>query len=120
MLYHVVIEKKPVKTGKDGAEENKTDLTKEQLIARFIEPYELGNPITVNGTTIQTSEINRLTVKATEASIESFIPAIEAEDRNSSVIMFGGPSYLERAIYRAPDVTDEFITGPAGSKKPIA
>ncbi|ENT5685040.1 TIR domain-containing protein, partial [Salmonella enterica] len=25
-----------------------------------------------------------------------------------------------RAIYRAPDVTDEFITGPAGSKKPIA
>lgn len=50
MLYHVVIEKKPAKTGKAGVEENKTDLTKEQLIARFIEPYEQGNPITVNGT----------------------------------------------------------------------
>ncbi|MGX5027866.1 TIR domain-containing protein [Enterobacter asburiae] len=117
MLYHVVIEKKPAKNGKAGVEENKTDLTKEQLIARFIEPYEQGNPITVNGTTIQTSEINRLTVKATESSIESLIPAIEAEDRNSSVFMIGGPSYLERAIYRATDVTDEFITGPAGSKK---
>lgn len=119
MLYHVVIEKKPEKVGKAGVEEIKTDLTKEQLIARFIEFYEQGNPITVNGTTIQTSEINRLTVKATDASIESYIPALKQEDRNSSFVMIGGPSYINRAIYRATDVTDEFITGPAGNKKSI-
>lgn len=117
MLYHVIIEKKLEKGTAGSHEESKTDLTKEQLIARFIEPYDLGDSITVNGTTIRSSEISRLTVKATEASIESYIPALKAEDQYSDFVMIGGPSYLERAIYNAPDVTDEFITGPAGGKK---
>lgn len=117
MLYHVVIERKVGKGTAESQEESKTDLTKEQLIARFIDPYDLGNSITVNGTTIHSSEISRLTVKATEASIESYIPALKAKDQYSDFVMIGGPSYIEQAIYNAPDVTDEFITGPAGSKK---
>ncbi|MGM3224057.1 hypothetical protein [Dickeya zeae] len=41
MYYHAVIEKKPAKMRKLVLRK-KTGLTKEQLIARFIEPYEHG------------------------------------------------------------------------------
>lgn len=116
MLYHIVIQKKAVKSGKAGIEETKTDLTKEQLITRFIEPYELSNPITVNGTTIQPSEIERLTVKKSENTIESYIPAIEEENARDGFISFAA-SLVDQAIWKATDVTDEFITGPAGNKK---
>ncbi|EFM2100120.1 nucleotide-binding protein [Escherichia coli] len=118
MLYHIVITKKSVKAGKAGLEETKTDLTKEQLIARFIEPYELGNPITVNGTTIQPSEIERVTVKESANVIESYIPAIEAENARSGFISFG-VSLVDQAIWQATDVTDEFVTGPVGHKKEL-
>ncbi|HDR2754258.1 TPA: nucleotide-binding protein [Enterobacter asburiae] len=115
MLYHVVIKEKNKEKRYYG--EHKTDLTKEQLIARFIEPYEQGNPITVNGMTILPSEIERIVVRASENTIESYIPAIKMEDQRSSVSVIGGPSYMVRAVSRAKDVTDEFITGPAGHKK---
>lgn len=115
MLYHVVIKEKNKEKRYYG--EHKTDLTKEQLIARFIEPYDHGNPITVNGMTIQPSEIERIVVRASENTIESYIPAIKMEDQRSSVAILGGPSYMVRAVSRAKDVTDEFITGPAGHKK---
>lgn len=115
MLYHVVIKEKNKEKRYYG--EHKTDLTKEQLIARFIEPYEQGNPITVNGMTILPSEIERIVIRASENTIESYIPAIKMEDQRSSLAVIGGPSYMERAVARAKDVTDEFITGPAGHKK---
>jgi len=118
MLYHIVISKKALKAGKAGTDETKTDLSKEQLIARFIEPYELGNPITVNGTTIQPSEIERLTVKVSANVIESYSAAIETENARSGFISFS-VSTIDQAIWQATDVTDEFVTGPVGHKKDL-
>ncbi len=113
MYYHVIVEKKSDKF----YGEEKTDLTKEQLISRFINPYEQGLPIVINGTTIHPNELKRITIKESEKTIESFIPGIKAEDEEFSGIVIGGPSYTQRAIGKAKDVTDEFIAGPIGYMK---
>ena len=54
MYYHVIV--KPKSDQFYG--EYKTDLTKEQLISRFIEPYEQGMPIVINGKTVNLSSVN--------------------------------------------------------------
>ena len=81
MYYHVIV--KPKSDQFYG--EYKTDLTKEQLISRFIEPYEQGMPIVINGKTVQPDDLERITISESERTIESFIPQIRAEDQNSSV-----------------------------------
>lgn len=113
MFYHVII--KPKSDKYFG--EYKTDLTKEQLISRFVEPYELGMPIVINGKTVQPNDLERIKISMSERKIESFIPQIKAEDRASSVTIIGGPSYTYQAIGRATDVTDDFIEGAIGYKK---
>ena len=94
--------------------------TKDQLIARFIEPYEQGNPIVINGKTIDPDDLERIKISESDRTIESFIPQIRAEAQRSSVAVIGWPSYTYRAIGRAKDVTDDFIEGPVGYKKEIA
>ncbi|XDF33605.1 nucleotide-binding protein [Paracidovorax avenae] len=115
MFYHVII--KPKSDKYYG--EYKTDLTKEQLISRFVEPYEQGAPIVINGKTVQPNDLERIRISKSERTIESFIPQIKAEDQASSVAFIGGPSYTYQAIGRATDVTDEFIEGAIGYKKAL-
>ena len=113
MYYHVIV--KPKSDKYYG--EYKTDLTKEQLISRFIEPYEQGMPIVINGKTVQPDDIERIKISESDRTIESFIPIIRAEHESSPVAIIGGPSYTYQAIGRAKDVTDDFIEGPRGYKK---
>lgn len=115
MFYHVII--KPKSDKYYG--EYKTDLTKEQLISRFVEPYEQGLPIVINGKTVQPNDLERITISKSEKIIESFIPQIKAEDQASSVTFIGGPPYTYQAIGRATDVTDDFIEGAIGYKKAL-
>ncbi|HIC47267.1 MAG TPA: hypothetical protein EYM37_11910 [Methylophaga aminisulfidivorans] len=116
MFYHVII--KPKSDKYYG--EYKTDLTKEQLISRFVEPYEQGMPIVINGKTVQPDDLERIKISKSEKTIESLIPQIKAEDRASSVAFIGGPSYTHQAIGRATDVTDDFIEGAIGYRKALA
>lgn len=116
MFYHVII--KPKSDKHYG--EYKTDLTKEQLISRFVEPYEQGLPIVINGKTVQPNDLERIRISKSDKTIESFIPQIKAEDQASSVGFIGGPSYTYQAIGRATDVTDDFIEGAIGYKKALA
>lgn len=115
MYYHVIVKPKSDKF----YGEYKTDLTKEQLISRFIEPYEQGMPIVINGKTVQPDDLERIKISESERTIESFIPQIRAEHQNSSVAIIGGPSYTHQAIGRAKDVTDDFIEGAVGYKKAL-
>lgn len=115
MYYHIIVKPKSDKF----YGEYKTDLTKEQLISRFIEPYEQGMPIVINGKTVQPDDIERIKISESERTIESFIPQIRAEHQNSSVAIIGGPSYTHQAIGRAKDVTDDFIEGAVGYKKAL-
>lgn len=116
VFYHVII--KPKSDKYYG--EYKTDLTKEQLISRFVEPYEQGMPIVINGKTVQPNDLERIKISKSERTIESFIPQIKVEDQASSVAFIGGPSYTYQAIGRATDVTDDFIEGAIGYKKVLA
>lgn len=116
MFYHVIIQPKSDK--RYG--EYKTDLTKEQLISRFVEPYEQGKPVVINGKTVQPNDLERIKISKSERIIESFIPQIKAEDRASSITLINGPSYTYQAIGRATDVTDDFIEGAIGYKKFLA
>lgn len=115
MYYHVKV--KPKSDKYYG--EFKTDLTKEQLVSRFVEPYEQGMPIVINGKTVQPEDLERITITKSERTIESFIPQIRAENQNSSVVMIGGPSDTYQAIGRTIDVTDDFIEGAVGYKKEL-
>lgn len=115
MYYHVII--KPKSDKHYG--EYKTDLTKEQLISRFIEPYEQGMPIVINGKTVQPEDLERISISESERTIESFIAQIRAEHQSSSVMFLGGPSYTHQAIGQAKDVTDDFVEGAIGYKKAL-
>ncbi|EMK3376588.1 nucleotide-binding protein [Vibrio parahaemolyticus] len=113
MYYHVTI--KPKSDNWYG--EYKTDLTRDQLVSRYVEPYEQGQPILINGKTVTPDDIERIKFYFSEKTIESYVPAIRAEDMNSSVAVIGGPTYTQTAISRSKDVTDDFIAGPPGYKK---
>lgn len=113
MYYHVIV--KPKSDKYYG--ECKTDLTKEQLLSRFVGPYEQGLAITINGKSIQPDDIERITISESEKTIESFVNQVRHESEMSSVAIIGGPSYIYQAIGLAKDVTDEFIEGPAGYKR---
>lgn len=115
MFYHIRI--KPKSDKRYG--ENKTDLTREQLIARYVEPYEQGKAILINGKTVEPDDIERVRISRSEKTIESYIPTIRAEAMNSSVAVIGGPSYTHTAVNRAENVTDEFIEGAPGYKKDL-
>lgn len=113
MNYHVRITRKSKKT----SDEVRLDLSEEELRKRFIEPYEAGEPIIVNGRTIPIDDVDRIRVSASEIPSADIIGRLRAEDRDSPVIVFGGPSYEWQAADRAKDVTDSLIVGPPGSKK---
>ncbi len=99
-------------------DETKCDLSEAELRDRVLTPYELGNPLIINGRTIPPHDIERIRVSQSEGSIEHLIAIVKHEDRNSSVMVLGGPSYEWSAEDKATDVTDQFISGPPGYKKP--
>jgi predicted nucleotide-binding protein len=113
MFYHVIV--KPKSDKYYG--EYKTDLSKEQLISRYVEPYQLAQPIVINGKTVSPEDLERITITESEKTIESFIAQVKAEASRSSAIFIGGPSYTYQAIHKGNDVTDDFIEGPVGYLK---
>lgn len=115
MYYHVIIKSKSDKF--HG--EFKPDLTREKLFSRFIEPYEQGNPIVINGKTVQAEDFERIKIFESDRIIESFIPQIKADPFNSPAALLGRLSYTHQAILRTKDVTDDFIEGVVGYKKAL-
>ncbi len=117
MFYHIQIHHK------NSADEYKINLTEEELIERFVRPYESGIPIVVNGTTIKLDLINRIKIFETDDNLDSVVEAFENRrkaDRNPYKIFDVAPEW--RAIETGKDVTDKYITGPAGHRKgePVA
>ena len=113
MLYHIRISQKSNK--KRG--EVKVDLTEEQLKDRYVKLYEEGMPLFINGKTIPIDDIERIEISRSDLASKDLINHIKAEDAQSSFVFLGGPSYEWSAADRAEDVTEEYITGPPGSKR---
>lgn len=110
MFFHVRFELH----SRISTEELKADMTQEELETRILTPYGLGEPIIINGRTIRANDIERIQITQSDVPTSDIIPILEREDRNSSVVVLGGPSYEWRAAGRSADVTDEYIKGPPG------
>ena len=112
MLYHIQIHHK------HSVDEYKINLTEEELIERIVQPYETGVPIVINGTTINLGLILRIKIFETEDNLDPIVEEFENRykaDRNASKIFDAAPVW--KAIETGKDVTDKYITGPAGHKK---
>lgn len=112
MFYHVRITEKSSKN-----DEVKLDLSEEKLELQFLTPYYNGEPIIVNGKTITPNNIERIKISKSENDSQAIIRSLEAEDRNSSVVFIGGPSYKWQVVDRGTDITDDLIKGGPGYKK---
>ena len=112
MFYHIQI------YHKNSADECKINLTEEELIERIVKPYESGIPIVINGTTIKLDLIIRIKIFETGDNLDSVVEAFENRrkaERNPYKIFDSSPIW--KAIETGKDVTDKYITGPAGHKK---
>ncbi|TKJ44929.1 hypothetical protein CEE35_05935 [Candidatus Aerophobetes bacterium Ae_b3b] len=112
-FYHVRITQKSNRSN----DETKVNLTEEELKSRFLEPYEKGKPIIINGKTITMDDLERIRISKSNQPAESLIEEIKREEASSSVVFIGGPSYEWEAADKAEDVTDDFIKGSLGYKK---
>ncbi|MFH1683492.1 MAG: nucleotide-binding protein [Candidatus Margulisiibacteriota bacterium] len=113
VFYHVRITQKSNKSH----DEVKIDLSKGGLFAQFVEPYEKGIPIIINGKTIVPEDLERIRITETEKDSSFLLSIIERERQRSSVVVFGGPSDEWEVAHKGKDITDELIKGPPGYKK---
>jgi predicted nucleotide-binding protein len=110
MPFHVRITRIKHRTAGD---ELALDLDEGTLVARFVEPYLRGRPITTGGTTIAAADVERIRINRTDQSAAALIPVIQAERRSSRVLVPISDEWY--VTEKGDDVTDRFITGPAGS-----
>lgn len=110
--YHVLM-----LVGSDS--ERVTDLSKDDLQNKIVEPYKMGDMIFVNGTTINSLELGRIHIRKTnekygEISDRLFDEEERARDLHSDIIDLTPYSNYEDAFWEGEDVLDQFINGPAG------
>ena len=99
-------------------DELRLDLTLEELSERFLTPYNRARPIAIAGKTIPSDDIDRIRITRTAQESKQFREDVrarrEAERRNSSVVVIGGPSLDWHLADEGEDVTDKFITDAPG------
>lgn len=124
MYYHVIIElgEEHHKDQWDKYEIKSDIIDLEEVINKFSEPYQLGCPILINGRTIPIEHIKRLRLFSSEISGEVLRDQEkarhEAKNRASRVAVIGFyTNYLQFAILKEKDITDELITYAKGTKK---
>lgn len=98
--YHVVIKTK----SNPDHEERQVNLESEGVYKQFVEPYEEGSPIFIDGIVVEIDDIQRIKVLGSEnKQTSTHFPEIESER-----------SYY---IYGLKDVTPQFFTKAPSSKK---
>jgi len=124
MYYHVIVElgSKHHQNVRDKFE-IKTDLTSlEEVISRYSEAYQIGNPILINGRTISIEQIERLRIFSSEVSGATLEHEQrlkrEANDRASGILIVSAYiNDLKSAVLNQKEITDELITYAKGTKK---
>lgn len=115
MLYHIVIKRKK---GNETVDEYKKDLSKDDLLERFIGPYEHGNSIALNGSIIKLSDIERISICASEDKFQSLVDMVKEEDAagiTNALLKMLPLNY--RAFLKGKAATDDFIKFAPGYKK---
>src|SRR5687768_3943379 len=112
MFYHIKFMRS------NDAGETKVNLTEEELLQRYVEPYIYGETIVINGTTLQPKDVWRVRISKSEKTLDDIIDSITRQDQSdqSQYKMFRSSSEW-RAIDKVENATDQFITSAPGSKK---
>ena len=114
MHYHVRITQKSLKWRKD---ETKLDLSLKELQQRVLEPYAMGQPITLGGKAIVAGDIERVRIGATKQDSGTLRAVARQRQGEAGIIP---PIPVEWYIAdMAEDVTDDFIIGPPGCEAGI-
>lgn len=111
-LYHVRITRK----SDPNHDLTRLDISRQELEERFLHPYREGRSIVIGGHTIPPDDLDHIRISRAEQPSAQVIQQLRAEDRMSSVIFVGEPSYEWRVADRGIDMTDELITGPPGGE----
>jgi len=111
MPFHLRISLK----GNANNSEYKLDLTKEQLMEKYIKPYNEGVPFIINGKTIDPMIIDRVHINETMHMSNKYLPVLQAKRYENNVISIVPIEYDLTKLEN--DVTDEFILGPPGHQR---
>lgn len=113
MYYHI----KLLTTANNG--ELMINVSEEELLTRFVEPYLTGEIIVINGTTLDPKKLYRFIITETENNLDKKIKEIEIEDeKDRSQYSIFRSSAKWRAIDSGKIVTDKYINKPPGSQAP--
>ncbi|MGC1120640.1 MAG: nucleotide-binding protein [Candidatus Methanofastidiosia archaeon] len=93
------------------------DLSRESLFSRFIEPYEQGKPIIINGKTIFPDDLERIVITESKEHSSKILPRVKRERENSGVVVIGGPPDEWYVVSKGKDITDDLIKGKPGFRK---
>jgi uncharacterized protein (TIGR02391 family) len=111
VFFHVRVSTKSSKQW----DEIKLDLSEDDLYSQILRPYERGDPITVNGTTIPPTDINRIRITTSEWQSEDIRPTVLEEIRRSNVVTWIPPEW--NIANKGKDITDELIKGAPGYRR---
>ena len=99
------------------------DLSLEKLTRRFIDPYNKGTPIVIDGRAIASEDVGRIQINKTDQD-SAYLNAATLEQYRARRIVVGidprGRLRADLLADNGEDVTDEFITGPPGSESESA
>lgn len=124
MYYHVVLEYINSSNKKEVNHEIKTDLTDvREVVSRFVDPYESGLPIVLNGQTHPIETVNKINIYKSDEPANVLVnqqrirhEQRRARDAASGVFVVSVPNHLYSAIVKLENITDQFITMAKGSK----
>ncbi len=108
-FYHVRITRKSNRS----EDEIRLDLSRPELEERFLVPYRDGSAITVQGSTVDPDDIDRIKISVTEEDSDYWLPIVRRERAASGVVAIG----ISDEWYvtgKGQDVTDELIVRPPG------
>jgi predicted nucleotide-binding protein len=114
MYYHI----KLMQANDRG--EFKINISEEELLQRYVEPYIYGETIVINGTTLEPKDVWRVKITQSENTLDEIVNEIEQEDSfDRSPYKIFRSSAEWRAMDKVENVTDKFIMTAPGSKKRI-
>jgi predicted nucleotide-binding protein len=115
-FWSVIITPNSGRKGRSSDDAVAVDKDRDWIETRILSPRRLGQPVAVDGHTLEWSEIDRIRITVSDVPSGQVIERLKAQDRASSVAMFGGPSYKWRAAAAGKDMTDSLIDGPPGTE----
>jgi predicted nucleotide-binding protein len=108
MYYHILFRIT------DNLGQVRLNLSEDELIIRYVNPYLVGELITINGVTIEPKKLMAVNVRTSEGSLDDAVKRIKQENR----IGPPGKKFIPEigAFFTAEDATNDYITAPPGSK----